>query len=85
MLVLSKRVLTAALIYSVLATAGHAETYRLIHAIGNTEHVAARDLSKGECEEQKKELKVVAEVMGTYNESTGSGSTTCLPESIFED
>lgn len=63
----------------------HAESYRLIHAIGNVEHEAARGLSKRECEAQKAELKAVAEALGTYNERTGHGSITCLPESIFAD
>lgn len=62
-----------------------AETYRLIHAIGNDEKEVARDLSKDECEARKKEHKVVATALGTFNEGTGYGSITCLPESLFED
>ncbi len=68
-----------------LTSGVHAETYRLIHAIGNEEHEAARGLSKSECEARKAELKSVATALGTYNESTGYGSITCLPESVFED
>lgn len=59
------------------------ETYRLVHAIGNTENVAGRNLSKGECESRKAELKSVATALGTYNEAAGHGSITCLPESIY--
>ena len=70
---------------ALMISAAHAETYRLIHAIGNAEHENARGLSKSECEQQKKELKIVAEKLGTYNERTGYGSITCLPESVFSD
>lgn len=59
------------------------ETYRLIHAIGSDEKEAARGLSKRGCDSQKVELKAVAEALGTYNEKTGFGSITCLPESTF--
>ncbi len=59
------------------------DTYRLVHAIGNTENVVARDLSKSECEAQKSELKQVASALGTYNETTGHGSITCLSEQYF--
>ena len=61
----------------VAASAAQAETYRLVHAIGNDEKVVARDLSKAQCEAKKKELKAVAESVGT------GGSVTCLPESLF--
>lgn len=67
-----------------VATAAQAETYRLVHAIGNTEKVVAKDLSKSECDRQKRELKLTATALGTYNESTGKGSITCLPESLFK-
>ena len=60
-----------------------AETYRLVHAIGNTENVSDRNLSKADCEARKAELKAVATAIGTYNEATGQGSITCLPESDF--
>lgn len=60
------------------------ETYRLVHAIGNTENVSARNLSKPECERRKADLKATATALGTYNEATGYGSITCLPESYFE-
>ncbi len=59
------------------------ETYRLIHALGNSENEAARGLSKTECERRKQDLKVVSTSLGTYNEATGYGSITCLPESSF--
>ena len=74
-----------AAITMVITTEVHAETYRLIHATGNVEHESARGLSKGECEVWKKELKIVAEALGTYNERLGVGSITCLPESFFAD
>ena len=75
----------AAVVTVGLTAGANAETYRLVHAIGNTEHEAARDLSKAECETKKAELKAAAEALGTYNERTGYGSITCLPESLFED
>lgn len=66
-----------------LASAAHAETYRLVHAIGNEEQMVATDLSAAVCEERKREYKAVAERLGTYNERLGHGSVTCLPESLF--
>jgi threonine dehydrogenase-like Zn-dependent dehydrogenase len=62
-----------------------AETYHLVHAIGNTEKITARGLSKVECETQKSELKGVAEALGTYNEKTGFGSIVCLPDSLLNN
>lgn len=59
------------------------ETYRLVHAIGNVENESARGLSKAECERRKTDLKQVASAMGTYDEASGYGSITCLPESTF--
>lgn len=59
------------------------ETYRLIQAVGTSENEAARGLSKTECERRKQDLKVVSTSLGTYNERTGYGSITCLPESSF--
>ena len=70
---------------TVIASQAYAEGYRLVHAIGNDEHIAAKDLTRAECEAQKRELKKVATALGTYDEATGHGSITCLPESIFED
>lgn len=67
-----------------IASAAQAETYRLIHAIGNAEKEVARDLSKPECENRKRELKATAEAIGTYNAKSGAGSITCLPESLFK-
>jgi len=76
----------AAVICSALLTpASAAETYRLIHANGNAEREVARGLSKYECEAKKRELKTVAEALGTYNEALGIGSITCLPESLFQE
>lgn len=59
------------------AAAAHAETYRLVHAIGDDEKVIAKDLSKRECETRKNEQKTIATALGV------GGSITCLPESLF--
>ncbi|WMT90158.1 hypothetical protein [Pelagibacterium sp. H642] len=67
-----------------MTTPAFAETYRLIHAIGNDENVVASGLEKDECEQRKSDLKEVATALGTYNERTGYGSITCLPDSFFE-
>lgn len=72
-------------IAAIIVTGAEAETYRLIHAVGNVEQEAGRGLSKSECEASKKELKIIAEAAGTYNEQLGYGSITCLPESVFAD
>lgn len=69
--------------FTVTAFSAHAETYRLVHAIGNAEKVVAKGLSKSTCEARKRELKATATALGTYNENTGSGSITCLPDSLF--
>lgn len=79
-----KRILVVAAL-TVIAGHAYAESYRLVHAIGNDEQIAAKGLSIAECETRKRELKKVATALGTYDESTGYGSITCLPESIFED
>lgn len=60
-----------------------AETYRLVHAIDNTEREVARGLSKFDCQIQRDEFKETATALGTYSEATGYGSITCLPESTF--
>lgn len=73
------------LVTALTALPAKAETYRLIHAVGNAENEAARGLSKAECESRKIELKAVAEGLGTYSEALGNGSITCLPESLFAD
>lgn len=78
-------VLTLGLAAASMPAAYADETYRLIHAVGNTENVSAKGLSKQECEKRKAELKVVASALGTYNEATGYGSITCLPDSMFDD
>ncbi|MGB5093235.1 MAG: hypothetical protein WBN97_07995 [Parvibaculum sp.] len=81
-----KPLVAAMTIFAALLTFASAdETYRLILANGNVEKEIARGLSKYECEVRKKELKAVAESLGTYNEALGIGSITCLPESLFED
>lgn len=41
-----------------------AETYRLIHAIGNSEKELGRDLTKSECERRKSEAKRLAKRSG---------------------
>lgn len=82
--------LKIALVGAIFAGAGGvadalaSETYRLVQAIGNSEKVHAKGLSKEECETRKRELKAVAEGIGTYNEKTGFGSITCLPDSLFK-
>lgn len=55
------------------------ETYRLVHAIGNTERVNATGLSKSECEMRRDGAKIVAVSIGA------GGSITCLPESLFSN
>lgn len=60
-------------------TVAHEETYRLVHAIGNTERINARGLTKGDCETRKKEALTVAVALGA------GGSITCLPDSFFND
>ncbi len=72
---------TAIVAAAILLTSapGFAETYRLVHAIGNTERVSAKDLSKRECDTRKAELKSTAAALGT------GGSITCLPDSLFDD
>lgn len=57
---------------------GSADTYRLVHARGNSENIIARGLSRPECESRKREFESVASGLGM-----GQGSVTCLPESLF--
>ncbi|MGK2740033.1 hypothetical protein ACSHT0_04005 [Tepidicaulis sp. LMO-SS28] len=59
------------------------ETYRLVMAHGNSENIVAKGLSRSECEARKRQLKATGEALGTYSESRGIGSITCLPESLF--
>lgn len=54
-----------------------AETYRLVHAIGNIERINAVGLSKSECEMRRDDAKIVAVSIGA------GGSITCLPEGGF--
>lgn len=65
--------------------AASAEEYRLVHAIGNTEHVVEKGLTKAQCEGLKKERIAIAEAMRIHSEKLGIGSITCLPESFFLD
>jgi len=60
-----------------------AETYRLMHTIGNDESEVARGLSKAECDARKRERIDVSEALGIHNERLGVGSIACLPESFF--
>lgn len=55
------------------------ETYRVVHAIGNSERYIATELSERECRRRREEHKVIVKSLGT------GGSVTCLPESIFRD
>ena len=71
--------------FTFASDAAFAETYRLVHAIGNTERYVAKGLSKRACNERKIEYIKVAEGLGTHSESLGIGSITCLPESLFTD
>lgn len=64
-------------------TAAPPETYRLVMAIGNTEREVDRDLTRPACQRRRDELRRTATALGTYNEATGQGSITCLPESYF--
>lgn len=80
-----KKLAIAGLALMTATGAAHAETYRLVHAIGNSETVLAKGLSKGECERRKKDRKVIAEALGIHSERLGIGSITCLPDSFFDD
>jgi len=82
---MTKAALAAAAFFTFAASAGAAETYSLVQATGNTEHISAKGLSKAECETRRDELKAVASALGTYSELTGRGSITCLPDSVFAD
>lgn len=65
---------------AVIATpAFAAETYRLVHAIGNEERVIAKGMTKRGCEARKREHIAVAGALGA------GGTTTCLPDSFFND
>ncbi len=68
-----------------VASSAQAETYRLIHAIGNSEKVIAKGLTKQACEEMKRDRVAIAEALGIHSEKLGIGSITCLPESLFAD
>ena len=81
-----RKLTTAAAIAAVFFVApAQAETYRLIHAIGNDENEVARDLTKAECDAMKADQKAVAEALGVHSERLGLGSITCLEEGFFED
>ncbi len=79
------RGLAIAAIAVLTASGAHADTYRLIHALGNSEREVARGLSKGECTVRKRELIATTEALGMHNEKLGIGSITCLPESMLDD
>jgi len=80
---LVKYVLMIAVLAATLSAA--AETYRLVHAVGNSERVVAKGLSKSECEALKRDHVKIAEALGVHSESLGIGSITCLPDSLFGD
>lgn len=80
-----RKLVAATALMMLSAKGAHAETYRLIHALGNSEKEIARDLTKRDCEARKREHIAVSEKLGTYNAKTGSGSITCLPSSFFLD
>lgn len=69
--------------YSTSRTITAHETYRLVHAIGNDEKIAAKGLTKADCEAMKKDNIAVAEALGVHSQSLGIGSITCLPDSSF--
>ena len=74
------------LVFAIVVTpAFAAETFRLVHAIGNEERVIAKGMSKRDCEAKKREHIAVAEAIGVHSERFGIGSITCLPDSLFED
>lgn len=53
------------------------ESYRLVHAIGNTERIAATGMTMQACRAQQGELRTIATIIGA------GGSITCLPDSLF--
>lgn len=64
---------------SATRVAAEAESYRLVHAVGNNETVMAKGLTKSECEARKKDNTTVAAALGA------GGSITCLPETLFNN
>lgn len=52
-----------------------AETYSLVQAIGNVEHVSAHGMAKYECESRKTDLKLAAAALS-------GGSVTCIPDEL---
>lgn len=79
------RMVAIAAVGTLIASSVSAETYRLVHALGNSEKEVARELSKDECAVKKRELIRTAEAIGVHSERLGIGSITCLPESLFRD
>lgn len=69
----------------VFASEALAETFRLVHAIGNDETIVARGLTERECQAMKRDRIAIAEKLGIHSERLGGGSITCLPESLFDD
>jgi hypothetical protein len=68
------------IVFALVLSGGTAatETYRLVHAVQNSERIIAKGLSKSECESRKKEYVLATGVLS-------GGSVTCLPESIFRN
>lgn len=61
------------------------ETYRLVHAIGNSEKIVADGMSKMDCAARKKDDIAIAEALGIHSKKLGIGSIVCLPENVFDD
>lgn len=71
--------ITAATIVASAPVAIASETYRLVHAIGQTEKILAKGLGQSECRRLRDERRKIVALLGV------GGSVTCLPESIFTD
>jgi len=71
--------------FTLSTSAAVAETYRLIHAIGNSEKVLAKGHSKRDFEPMKTDRIAIAEALGIHSERLGTGSITCLHESLFDE
>ena len=55
------------------------ETYRLVHAIGNTERILEKGMWLAACRARRDEHKIIVAALGA------GGSVTCLPDSAFND
>lgn len=71
--------------FTLVAFTAQAETFRLVHAVGDAERVVERGLSEEECKARKREHVAVSEGLGIHSQHKGIGSITCLPESVFAD